>query len=92
MSMCLPVSTPDDRLKGVTCIDLNVDNIFSEVSYFRQGSSAYSFLLDGLGRLLLHPFIPQPGVFKSDPVLPDIRYIESDLENKIEALRSQMLK
>ena len=90
MSICLPVSV-GGQLRGVTCVDVTIDALFSEVSYFQQESSSYSFLMDDYGRLLLHPYLPTPGVFSENSVFPDIRNIENDYGNSVELMRSAML-
>lgn len=90
MSLCAPV-IKQSALDGVTCVDVTMDTLFSEVRYFQQSSSLYAFLIDNYGRLLIHPLLPQPDSFTRDAPLVDMTSIEQDYVGNVEKLRSRML-
>jgi len=80
MSLCVP-AVLQLALNGVTCVDVTMDTLFSEVQYFQQSSSTYAFLIDGYGRLLIHPLLPQPQTFSQDAPLADLTDIESSTDS-----------
>jgi hypothetical protein len=90
MSLCVPVSL-HGSLRGVTCVDVTVDTLFSEIQYFQQTSSTYAFLIDGYGRLLIHPLLPQPQTFSAEAPLADLTDIEYDYNNNVFSVLSGML-
>ena len=87
--MCLPINQ-QNQLKGVVCVDIALDDLFSEISYFRQGASSYAFLMNRYRQLLVHPLIPPPSTATQDPILVDIKYIEYDHNGLIDALAQEM--
>ena len=91
MSICVPVVMQGD-LQGVTCVDVTMDTLFSEVQYYQQTTSSYAFLIDGYGRLLLHPLLPQLETFSQDPPLADLTDIEYDYNGEIKEVLNGMLK
>ena len=64
--MCLPV-TSFDTLQGVTCMDLDVDDMLSDIGYFREGSSSYAFIIDSSARVLTHPLLLSPSEITNNP-------------------------
>jgi len=90
MSLCVPVVL-QSKLRGVTCVDVTMDALFSEVQYFQQSSSSYAFLMDGYGRLLIHPLLPQLSTLSVDTPLAELTDIEYDTDNNILTVRNGML-
>ncbi|XP_063407199.1 VWFA and cache domain-containing protein 1-like [Mytilus trossulus] len=75
-SICLPVYRPGGELVGVACSDATVSDIMSDISYFRQGELSYAFIIDGIGRTLIHPLLPLPDSVKDDPIYVNIEHLE----------------
>jgi len=93
MSLCMPVVVAQSiTLRGVACVDVTIDTLFSEVQYFQQSLTSYAFLIDGYGRLLLHPLLPQPQTLTQDVQLFDIAAIEYNSEDGVTELKNRMLK
>jgi hypothetical protein len=90
MSLCVPV-VAGSTVRGVTCVDVTMDTLFSEIQYFQQTSSTYSFLIDGYGRLLIHPLLQQPQTFSMEAPLADLTDVEYDLNSNISSVLSGML-
>jgi hypothetical protein len=90
MSLCVPVA-PQAQLLGIACVDVTMDTLFTEVKYFQQSLSAYAFLIDGYGRLLIHPLLPQPQTLYPDASVPDLTQIEYDYSANIYMLQRQMI-
>jgi hypothetical protein len=90
MSLCVPVVL-HSTLRGVTCVDVTVDTLFSEIQYFQQTSSTYAFLIDGYGQLLVHPLLPQPQTFSMEAPLADLTDIEYDYNNDVSSVLMGML-
>lgn len=91
MSLCVPVA-PNNILNGVTCVDVTLTSLFSEVQYFQQSPSSYTFLIDGYGRLLIHPLLPQVQTFSPDAAVADLTQIEYDYNDHVSTLRNLMLQ
>jgi hypothetical protein len=91
MSLCVPVA-PKNIFTGVTCVDVTMTTLFSEVQYFQQSSSAYAFLIDGYGRLLIHPLLPQAQTFSPDAAIADLTQLEYDYSDHVSQLRTAMLQ
>ena len=77
-SLCLPVHVTRNNsqvLQGVTCVDVTLDELFKDVTYFQQGRLSYAFILDRNARVFIHPLLPRPSDVEDDPILlylPDI--------------------
>jgi hypothetical protein len=91
MSLCVPVA-PNNTLRGVTCVDVTMTTLFSEVQYFQQSTSSYTFLIDGYGRLLVHPLLPQAQTFSPDAAIADLTQIEYDYSDRVSTMRNLMLQ
>lgn len=59
MSMCLPCTTNSDFI-GVVCTDIKLKDLVEDTTYLQQGEDTYSFVIDGTGRTLIHPLLPDP--------------------------------
>ena len=86
---CLPVII-SGTLFGVTCVDIPLDTLFSEILYFRQQTLSYAFLVDGQGHVLMHPLIPLPKTELDEPILVDMRSVET--EKELLPVRHAMIK
>lgn len=80
-STCAPVKT-SDTLKGVTCIDIQLDDI-KKMYKFIETESTYVFIIDETGRTLVHPLLPSPGTdAASDPIFVNIKVLEPEAERR----------
>ena len=57
-ALCLPVND-GEQFVGVVCNDFRLDELLSEVTYLHEGDLIYAFAIDGYGRTLVHPLLPQ---------------------------------
>lgn len=69
---------PDNSLFGVVCSDLTMANLLSDITYFKQGESSYSFIIDGRGRTMMHPLLPLPSQASDDPIYVDVEHLERE--------------
>ena len=75
MSLCLPLHL-GTKLQGVTCVDVELEDIFFNVTYYHQGIDAYGFIIDSRGRTILHPLLPKPTDSQEDPKFDNILSLE----------------
>ena len=54
-------------LKGVVGVDLTVDDLVAQASYFSVGEYSFSFVIDDTGRVIMHPLLPPPTVSGEPP-------------------------
>ncbi|XP_070571542.1 VWFA and cache domain-containing protein 1-like [Ptychodera flava] len=70
------------ELKGVVSIDITLDDLLGDISYFKEGERTYSFLYEvdskAAGRTLLHPLLPAPVNIEDDPVYVHVTTLERD--------------
>ncbi|XP_070560450.1 VWFA and cache domain-containing protein 1-like [Ptychodera flava] len=70
------------ELKGVVSIDITLDDLLGDISYFKEGERTYSFLYEvnskAEGRTLLHPLLPAPVNIEDDPVYVHVTTLERD--------------
>ncbi|XP_076108265.1 VWFA and cache domain-containing protein 1-like isoform X1 [Mytilus galloprovincialis] len=89
-SLCRPVNVIS--FHGVMCTDVKISELLTEVEYFSEDEYSYAFMIDGLGRVLMHPLLPNAAFVKSteDPVLVDIGVLERevDAQSVIESMKS----
>lgn len=65
------------ELVGVVGADLTMQELFADIAYFRvAGHTAYVFIIDLTGRVLMHPYMPAPGSVDEDPVVTNIDAFE----------------
>lgn len=76
-SLCRPVYVAAG-FHGVMCTDVKINELLSEIEYFSEEEYSYGFIIDGTGRVLMHPLLPNVAFVKSieDPVLVDISVLE----------------
>ncbi|KAK3088398.1 hypothetical protein FSP39_018681 [Pinctada imbricata] len=75
ISMCLPVYTVGG-FKGVVCNDFRLEELLADVTYLREGENSYAFVIDGFGRTLVHPLLPQRRQSTDNPDIVDIENFE----------------
>nr|XP_006816526.1 PREDICTED: VWFA and cache domain-containing protein 1-like [Saccoglossus kowalevskii] len=67
-------------LEGVVGVDITLQDIFDEISYFHQGQLSYAFIFESssnaAGRTLIHPLLPAPINVEEDPVFVHITSLE----------------
>ncbi|XP_070571547.1 VWFA and cache domain-containing protein 1-like isoform X2 [Ptychodera flava] len=70
------------ELRGVVCIDITLDDLLGDISYFKEGERTYAFLYEvnskATGRTLLHPLLPAPVNIEDDPVYVHVTTLERD--------------
>ena len=82
-SACLPViqASSDGNLAGVACVDITLSDLFSDVTYFKQGELSYAFVVDGQSRLLSHPMMPRPYGLQDETVFIHMPSLEADSDD-----------
>ncbi|VDI55121.1 Hypothetical predicted protein, partial [Mytilus galloprovincialis] len=77
---------------GVMCTDVKISELLSEIEYFSEEEYSYGFMIDGNGRALMHPLLPNAAFvkFEEDPVLVDISVLEraQAAQTVIESMKS----
>ncbi|XP_077996467.1 VWFA and cache domain-containing protein 1-like [Glandiceps talaboti] len=77
----LPVKYQGE-LKGVVGTDFTLDDLFADITYFREGEKSYAFLFEANtkaeGRTLMHPLLPAPAYIEEDPVYVHITSLERE--------------
>jgi len=89
ISECLPVFV-SSNFQGVTCADLKVHRIFSEIIDYRLEQLSYAFLVDSRGRMLIHPLLPQSKQYPEEPIFLDMESVE--FSRLIENVKRAMLR
>lgn len=69
-------------LVGVTCTDILLDELLSDITNFKQGELSYAFMIDGQGRVMVHYLQPTPNAITSDPDPIDIHVLEPSPDAK----------
>jgi hypothetical protein len=80
-SLCLPVDK-SGSLIGVTCTDILLDELLSDITNFKQGELSYAFMIDGQGRVMVHYLQPTPNAITSEPDPIDIHILEPSPDAK----------
>lgn len=70
------------ELKGVTCTDILLDELLSDITNFKQGELSYAFMIDGQGRVMVHYLQPTPNAITINPDPIDIYKLETSQEAK----------
>ncbi|XP_006817010.2 VWFA and cache domain-containing protein 1-like, partial [Saccoglossus kowalevskii] len=74
----------NNNFEGIVGIGITLEDLFSDVTYFRQGELSYSFIFEVsskfVGRTLLHPLLPAPNTVDEDPVFVHITSLERSNE------------
>ena len=77
------------QLAGVVCSDVSGDDLFTDVTYFQEGELSYAFLVDGQGRMMMHPLLPLPVSSSDDPVI--VRMTDLERQTEAQAILTEML-
>ncbi|XP_013418905.1 VWFA and cache domain-containing protein 1 [Lingula anatina] len=80
-SLCLPVFYAD-TLVGVTCSDVTLSDLLTDISTLREGEVSYAFVIDGAERTIFHPLLPKPYNVESDQIFININQLEKSTEFK----------
>jgi len=88
-SECLPVFITG-AFRGVTCIDIPLDTLFSPIIDFRLAQLSYAFLIDSRGRVLLHPLLPKLETYKEKPIFLDMESVE--ISSETPAIKRSMIR
>ncbi len=78
--MCLPVNI-SHQLKGVTCIDVSLEEITPGVTSLHHGRNAYAMKYDYKGRIIRHPLMPDAVTYNRTIYL-DVTDLERSAEFK----------
>ncbi|XP_077994597.1 VWFA and cache domain-containing protein 1-like [Glandiceps talaboti] len=80
-TVALPV-LQGSTLKGVVGVDISLQDLFADITYFREGQSTYSFIYEinrkSNGRTLSHPLLPAPNTIEQDPAFVHITSLERE--------------
>ncbi|KAL9960905.1 hypothetical protein ACROYT_G034413 [Oculina patagonica] len=66
----------DGKFFGVVGTDLSMEDLLSEITYFREGQASYAFMAESSGRTMMHPLLPAPSNAGDNPIFMDIRDLE----------------
>ncbi|XP_022246418.1 VWFA and cache domain-containing protein 1-like isoform X1 [Limulus polyphemus] len=67
----------ENRLLGVIGIDITLDDLAEDVTYFRHSEKSYAFFVDESGMTLMHPSFPRPMFMEEQPLHTDIQHLEN---------------
>lgn len=93
-SLCIPVDKiSSNELRGVICTDVNVGELLRDVEFFSDDKYSYAFIIDGTGRVLMHPLLPNAAFVTMTPVLVDVSVLErATNEENIQQVITSMKK
>ena len=89
ISICLQVVVQDE-LKGIACMDQPLEDIVSEIEYYRKGELSYGFIIDAQTRLMTHPLLPNPKDVLSNVAYTYLATLESG--SKLDELIGKMIR
>ncbi|XP_076812826.1 VWFA and cache domain-containing protein 1-like isoform X2 [Clavelina lepadiformis] len=72
----LPILRPDNALYAVTAVDISVADFFQNSLFFDSNGASYFFIIDGTGRVMSHPLLPQPADHSDVPNFVQIDQLE----------------
>ncbi|XP_063396793.1 VWFA and cache domain-containing protein 1-like [Mytilus trossulus] len=78
----IPTLDKGGNFFGVAGIDLSLLLMFYEVVHFRQGQHGYGFVVGNNGKMLVHPYMPNPQQQMEQPRFYDIDQIEPVLSDE----------
>ena len=58
VSCCIPVVN-DNKVVGVVCLAISLEDFLSNIKYRITGGSSYMFLITTAGNIIYHPRLPQ---------------------------------
>ena len=70
-------------------MDQLVDDILSDVTYFRKSGLSYAFVIDADSRVLSHPLLSNPTHVTNDPNFIKLESLE--IGDEIESVRLSMI-
>ncbi|XP_048395492.1 VWFA and cache domain-containing protein 1 isoform X2 [Stegostoma tigrinum] len=78
--LIMTVSKPcyfGNMLLGIVGVDVNLAYILEDVTYYRESSASYTFLIDNKGYTLMHPSLTRPYLLTEPPLHTDIIHYEN---------------
>ncbi|XP_076070324.1 uncharacterized protein LOC143041995 isoform X3 [Mytilus galloprovincialis] len=78
----IPTLDKGGNFFGVMGIDLSLLLMFYEVVHFRQGQHGYGFVVGNSGKILVHPYMPNPQQQMEQPRFYEIDQIEPVLSDE----------
>ncbi|GAB1599475.1 VWFA and cache domain-containing protein 1-like isoform X3 [Argonauta hians] len=67
----------DGTLIGVVGVDLHMEDIAQDITYFNQEESSYAFIINTDGYTIMHPSFSRPIRTRLQPMHTDIRHFEN---------------
>ncbi|CAH1777706.1 unnamed protein product, partial [Owenia fusiformis] len=88
-SICLPLHYKA-KFKGVVCVDMTMEDLTEDATYFTEGEGSYTFIIDKEERTMVHPLLPKPYLIEDDPIFVPVHNIEhwSEVESIITSMTS----
>ncbi|CAH1777703.1 unnamed protein product [Owenia fusiformis] len=80
-SICLPLHYTA-KFKGVVCVDMTMEDLMEDATYFTDGEGSYTFIIDQEERTMVHPLLPKPYLIEDDPIFVPVHNIERGAEVK----------
>ena len=70
----------NNKFIGVVGTDISMEDIQSQIIYFKKGQASYAFMANSFGRAMIHPLLPAPSGAFEDPIVMDITTLEPETE------------
>ncbi len=90
LSACLPVYEHNTNFRGVSCIDMVLQDIIGSLKDFPT-EHMYAFMLDSHGRYIYHPLLPQPTSDEDSTVYQQFEALEQESQ-AIDQIKLPMLR
>lgn len=82
ISMCLPVAYKK-KLKGVACVDLSMNYIMQDFTYFQESEATYAFIINDQTRVMSHPLLQPPAEISNNPNFIFLSTLEPTLSDEM---------
>ncbi len=90
LSACLPVHEHNTIFRGVSCIDIALQDLVESLRDFPT-EHMYAFMLDSHGRYIYHPLLPQPTSDEDSTVYLQFEALEQESQ-AINQIKLPMLR
>uniref|UniRef100_A0A8W8N3R2 VWFA domain-containing protein n=1 Tax=Magallana gigas TaxID=29159 RepID=A0A8W8N3R2_MAGGI len=90
---CLPFAF-NGVFHGVVCADILISKLVAEILYLKHGEFIYAFIIDGEGRTLVHPLLPDPrDVIAQEQDINNINNFETsgDVSEVIDSMKKKIV-
>ncbi|XP_064604512.1 VWFA and cache domain-containing protein 1-like [Liolophura sinensis] len=92
-ALTLSLSQPcfyEGSVVGVVGVDLHMEDIAQDITYYNQGDGSYAFIIDTAGYTIMHPSVTRPLKTSFQPMHTDIRHYE--YSPGFERIRTKMIR